>query len=128
VPLYINDSSSPGGKLLNKAAFLVPIDLRQGTLERNALRGFGVSQLDFALRREFHITEAVRLQLRAEAFNIFNRPTFADPISSLTSGLFGRSTQMLGQSLGTGGITGGLNPLYQIGGPRSLQFALKLQF
>jgi hypothetical protein len=26
------------------------------------------------------------------------------------------------------GLNGGLNPLYQIGGPRSIQLALKLQF
>jgi hypothetical protein len=31
-------------------------------------------------------------------------------------------------ALGAGGATGGFNPLYQVGGPRSIQFALKLQF
>jgi len=35
---------------------------------------------------------------------------------------------MLGASLGGGSDNGGLNPLYQIGGPRSIQLALKLQF
>ncbi|HMF50680.1 MAG TPA: hypothetical protein VK603_18650, partial [Candidatus Saccharimonadales bacterium] len=35
---------------------------------------------------------------------------------------------MLGTSLGSGGDSGGLNPLYQIGGPRSVQLALKLLF
>jgi len=35
---------------------------------------------------------------------------------------------MLGQSLGGGNGTGGLDPLYQLGGPRSIQFALKLHF
>ncbi|HVN19824.1 MAG TPA: hypothetical protein VMU05_13650 [Dongiaceae bacterium] len=38
------------------------------------------------------------------------------------------STQTLANSLGSGGANGGLNPLYQIGGPRSIQLALKLQF
>jgi hypothetical protein len=37
-------------------------------------------------------------------------------------------TQMLGSSLGACGQNGGLNPLYQIGGPRSAQLALKLIF
>ena len=41
---------------------------------------------------------------------------------------FGRSLNMLGTQLGSGGINGGLSPLYQIGGPRSIQLALKLQF
>jgi hypothetical protein len=29
---------------------------------------------------------------------------------------------------GSGGANGGFNPIYQIGGPRSVQLALKLQF
>jgi hypothetical protein len=46
----------------------------------------------------------------------------------MTSPQFGFSTQMLNSWLGSGGQSGGLNPLYQIGGPRSVQLALKLQF
>jgi hypothetical protein len=42
--------------------------------------------------------------------------------------LFGHSTQTLASSLGSGGANGGLSPLYQIGGPRSIQLALKFQF
>ena len=49
------------------------------------------------------------------------------PTSYRTSPLFGQSTQMLGASLGSGGQNG-LNPLYQIGGARSVQLALRLQF
>src|SRR5712692_9920798 len=41
----------------------------------------------------------------------------------MSSPLFGQATQMLGASLGTGGQNGGLNPLYQIGGPRSALMA-----
>jgi hypothetical protein len=68
------------------------------------------------------------LNFRSEFFNIFNHPNFGNPVNTLTNPLFGRSTQMLANSLGSGGANGGLNPLYQIGGPRSIQFALKLQF
>jgi hypothetical protein len=39
-----------------------------------------------------------------------------------------QSTQTLADSLGSGGANASLNPLYQIGGPRSIQLALKLQF
>jgi hypothetical protein len=35
---------------------------------------------------------------------------------------------MLASFLGSGGTNGGFNPLYQIGGPRSIELALKLQF
>jgi hypothetical protein len=84
--------------------------------------------VDFALRRQFRLRERLSLQARAELFNIFNHPNFGSPINYLSSPLFGQSTQMLGASLGSGGQNGGLNPLYQIGWPRSAQLALKLQF
>jgi hypothetical protein len=128
VPLYINDPSVAGGRRINRAAFLVPTELRQGTLGYNALRGFGLSQFDLTLRRQFSLGERLKLQFRAEVFNLFNHPNFGNPVNSLSSSLFGQSTQMLGRTLGNGGINGGLSPLYQIGGPRSIQLALKLQF
>jgi hypothetical protein len=127
VPVYLDDPSAPGGRRLNPAAFAVAPG-RQGTLGRNSLRGFGFAQADLALRRRVAITERVRLQLRAEFFNVFNRPNFADPVNELGSRLFGESIQTLGRSLGTGGVNGGLSPLYQIGGPRSIQLALRLDF
>jgi len=135
VPLYIQDPNVGGGRRFNPAAFIAPpAGSRQGTLGRNVLRGFPVFQVDFALRRQFKLTERLNLQLRAEAFNVFNHPNFGDPGANfngtnfLASPLFGQSTQMLGRSLGTGGTVGGFNPLYQIGGPRSIQLALKVQF
>jgi hypothetical protein len=115
----------------------VPVDpfgsaVRQGTLGRNVLRGFPVYQVDLALRRQLNLTEKVNLQLRAEAFNIFNHPNFGDPVGDLLGvlglGPFGQSNSMLGRSLGSGGVNGGFNPLYQVGGPRSLQFSFKLGF
>jgi hypothetical protein len=95
---------------------------RQGTLGRGVLRGFGLAQVDFSLRRQFRITESFALQFRADAFNIFNTPNFANPTGILTSSNFGRSTQMLNTALG------GLNSQFQVGGPRSIQLALKLTF
>jgi hypothetical protein len=76
----------------------------------------------------FQVTEKVGLRFRSEFFNILNHPNFANPTNTLTSPLFGRSTQTLANGLGSGGASGGFNPLYQIGGPRSIQLALKLQF
>lgn len=134
-PLYIDDPKLAGGKRFNRAAFVIPPanSKRQGSLGRNALRGFPVSQLDFALRRELKVKESLRVQIKGEVFNIFNHPNFADPDGSLgTDGVpntfFGVSNSMFGRSLGTGSVNGGLNPLYQIGGPRSMQFSLKVLF
>jgi hypothetical protein len=128
VPLWIADPNVAGEKRINKAAFSVPTGAVQGNLGRNALRGFGATQVDLTLRRQFKLRERLSLQARADLFNIFNHPNFGPPTNYLTSPLFGQSTQMLGASLGSGGQTGGLNPLYQIGGPRSAQLALKLLF
>jgi len=123
VPLYIYDTDVAGGRRFNRSAFSIPSGIRQGSLGRNALRGFSATQLDFALHRQFALTEKSSLQFRAEFFNIFNHPNFGDPENNLAVGaLFGQSLMMLGRSLG------GLNPLYQIGGPRSTQFALRVHF
>jgi hypothetical protein len=126
VPLWISDPNVAGAKRINPAAFSKPG--LQGDLGRNTLRGFGATEVDLTLRRQFKLYERLSLQARADLFNIFNHPNFGPPTNYMTSPLFGQATQMLGASLGAGGQTGGLNPLYQIGGPRSAQLALKLVF
>jgi len=128
IPLYLKDSSSPGGRAINRGAFTIPQTPRQGTLARNALRGFPLRQLDLALRRRFALTERINLQFRMDVFNLFNRPNFGDPVADLNSGLFGRSNAMFGRSLGSNVGSVGLNSIYQSGGPRTIQMSLKLLF
>lgn len=126
--LYIHDPSLPGGRAINYNAFTIATDGSgnpiEGNFPRNGARGFGAVQTDLALQRIFLITDNVHLQFRAEAFNIFNHPIFGAINNTLDSGasLFGVATQTQNSSLG------GLSSLYQVGGPRSLQVALKLQF
>jgi hypothetical protein len=128
VPLWIANPNVAGGREINPAAFTIPTGAVQGDLGRNALRGFGATDVDLTVRRQFRIHERLALQARADLFNIFNHPNFGPPINYMSSPQFGQSTQMLGASLGAGGQNGGLNPLYQLGGPRSAQLALKLLF
>lgn len=139
-PLYLFGAQFPGHKAFNPSAFTdPPVDpntdnpVRQGNLPRNFLRGFGAAQWDFAVHRDFQIHESVKLQFRAEMFNVLNHPNFGQPNEEFGRGGFGVSTQMLGQYLnGAGGSsalgTGGFSPLYQLGGPRSIQCALKVTF
>ena len=78
--------------------------------------------MNMAVRRDFPIHERLKLQFRAEAFNIFNHPNFGIINPNFGSQTFGQSTGTLANSLRV------LSPLYQMGGPRSMQFALKLVF
>jgi hypothetical protein len=126
-PMYLSDPTAPGGRRINPQAFAIPTELRQGNLGRNAIRGFPFSQVDVALHRSFALFESVKLQFKMEVFNVFNHPNFADPVGDLNNTQFGRSPAMLGRGLTTSGNTG-FNPMFQAGGPRSIQFALKLQF
>jgi len=129
----------PGGKGFNPAAFILPpIDpntgepASQGNLGRNALRGFGAWQWDFAVHRDFPIVDALKLQFRAELFNVLNHPNFGPPSATLGYSTFGLSYDTLAQNLNGGGGSnsgsGGFSPLYQFGGVRSVQLALKLIF
>ncbi len=120
--LWISNATAAGGKSLNPAAFSIPSTLRQGAEGRNDIPGFGLTQVDFSLNRMFPITERVKLQFRGDAFNLFNHPNFTNPPATIESPAFLQSQQMLNQGLG------GLNALFQEGGPRSLQLSLKLTF
>jgi hypothetical protein len=91
-------------------------------LEDVSQRGFPLYQVDMALRRRFNFTDAVGLQIQADAFNIFNHPNFGTINTNLASTTFGQATNMLGTQLS------GLTSLFQMGGPRSFQFALMLRF
>jgi len=131
-PFWLADPLAPGGKRLNPSAFAFPATVRQGTLGRNEVPGLGATQVDLSIARKFGISDRINLQFRADLFNALNHPNFTNPDGEVepdpTTGapVFvnggGLSTQMLNHGLG------GLNALYQIGGPRSVQLSLKLLF
>jgi len=127
VPVWISDPGSPGGRILNPLAFS-SAGAQQGDLGRNAITGFGMWQLDLALRREFRVADRRTIDLRVEAFNALNHPNFADPVNYLNSPFFGQSTSMLNTMLGTGSPGSGLSPLLQSGGARSLEVVVRFRF
>jgi len=122
-PLWIPNQSVAGGKSLNPAAFLRAAPGLQGTEGRNDIPGFGLTQFDLSLAKKFSLTERLKLQFRTDAFNILNHPNFSNPQALV---FFGASQQQSNQMLNQG--LGGLNPLFQEGGPRSLQLSLRLSF
>ena len=79
-----------------------------GNEGRNAVRGPGIVSMDLSLFRDFRITEAERLQFRAECFNILNHANLGLPVNDLESPAFGQ--------------------ILQSGPPRLFQLALKLVF
>lgn len=127
-PVYLYGAQYPGGRALNGGRFAVdpalttPIGKTAGNAPRNFVRAFSAWQINTALRREFRFREYATLQFRAEAFNVLNHPNFGyvDPV--LPDAQFGTATKMLNQSLGS------MSALYQQGGARSFQFALKAMF
>ena len=80
------------------------------------INGPGLLNLDTSMFKKFPIAEKFSLQFRAEAFNVMNHPNFGNPGLTLDSGSFGAISSARGSNL---------DPT---GGPRMLQFALRLSF
>ncbi|HTX40999.1 MAG TPA: TonB-dependent receptor [Acidobacteriaceae bacterium] len=129
---YVHKAGIPGGRQIDPTIFSVTTTpLGVGNAPRNFLRGFGEDQANLAVQRSFPIYERSELQFRAEAYNIANHPVFGaiNTTCGVTTAGSACNNSIMGQATGTlsAGLVG-LSPLYQQGGPRSLQFALKLRF
>ena len=90
------------------AAFVLPAPFTFGNAPRNAVIGPGMAEFDLSLQKEVAVREAMRLQLRAEAYNLFNHPNFNIPNRTAFTANFGRISSAQDS--------------------RQLQFALKLTF
>lgn len=122
VPVYLYGSQYAGGKIINPAAFSLPTSGIEGDAPRNFVRGFGANQVNLAVRRDFPLHNELVLHFRAETFNLLNHPIFGYVDPTYSDATFGQATQTLNASLGT------MASQYQQGGPRSMQFALRLTF
>lgn len=131
-PFWIDNPAAPGGRVLNPAAFTAPTNNLPGNEVRNSLRDFDVAQTDLAIRRRFNLTERVKLDLRAEYFNVFNHPmfSFASSFFPIAWGYpgFGVATQTLGTAFSGNYGNGGQSTLFTMGENRSGQLTLKLSF
>lgn len=74
----------------NTAAYAVPRQFTFGSSGRNQLRTDGFANVDFSIFREDSFGERIHTQLRIEAFNLFNHPTFGTPQTLISSPTFGR--------------------------------------
>jgi len=122
-PLYIDDPSVVGGRRFNAAAFSQPPAGVQGNFGRNVLREPAMYQIDLSLGRTITLHERLKFQLKGDVFNVLNHPMFGGHSQNyLVPATFGVPTGTLNSSLG------GLNALYQMGGPRSIQLSARISF
>jgi hypothetical protein len=100
----------------NLGLFSDPPFGRGGSLGRNTFRGPGINNWDMVLQKATRLSERFSLDMRAEAYNLFNRTQFNQP-GNLTAnpGTFGQSTSEVGRPDGTTGA-------------RQIQFGLKFHF
>jgi hypothetical protein len=92
-----------------------------GNSGRNVFRGDRFNNVDLTVSKKWHIAERYGAEFRTEFFNLFNRPTLALPgavPSGVTNGKFGTATTTADNS----------NAVVGSGGPRHIQFGLKLTF
>ncbi|HYG98551.1 MAG TPA: TonB-dependent receptor [Terriglobales bacterium] len=97
-------------KWFDTTVFAAPPATAPSNLRRNAFVGPGTKLVDFSLFKDFSVTERVKTQFRAEFYNLFNTPQFAQPVANYDDSNFGR-----------------LNNVRQ-GTERQIQFALRLMF
>ena len=88
----------------------------------------GFNQLDLGLHKTVKASERFSVQFRAELFNVYNHPNFATPAASGNNLLTAGSSFGLSQEMANASSGGLLLPLFNSGGPRSIQLALKVLF
>jgi outer membrane receptor protein involved in Fe transport len=70
----------------------LPDTAEPGSTPRNSVRGPGFARTDLSLFRNIDFGSRHRVQLRIEAFNVFNQPRFGQPGSQISTPNFGRIT------------------------------------
>jgi hypothetical protein len=103
-----NDGPKTPEEWFNTSVFSLPALYTFGNAPRNSVIGPGLWEFDLSLQKEIPLTEAVKVQFRAEAYNLLNRPNFNIPNRTAFTANFGRISSAQDS--------------------RQLQFALKLAF
>ncbi len=107
---------NPTGPFLNPAAFAQPAQGTYGNLGRGVFRGPGLNDFDMSLVKSHPLGGDRLLRLRAEFFNVWNHPNFANPSTAFGSGFRLTSTP------------DSTNPYFGNGSPRNVQLVAEVQF
>lgn len=83
---------------LAPGSFATPAAFTFGTAPRTLMdaRSDGIKNFDISLIKQFRIAESVNVEMRAEMYNLFNRPQFGRPDGNVSSATFGRITSVVG--------------------------------
>jgi hypothetical protein len=136
IPCTVNVATAGG-----VASDCIPGTRHFGNMGRNSLRGPSFKELNFGIYKTTMITERINMQFRADFFNLFNHPNFANPYLPAflaDPGIHGFQVvngREVGNPTGTGtgvitatGDVGIGNPFIGGGGPRGIQLAVKFTF
>lgn len=107
-PLYPSGFTQNVQHWFNTAAFALQPLYTFGDFGRDVIHAPGHAQADLSLHREFPVKERMRLEFRAECYNLSNRANFGAPGTSFGTSTFGVISSALPA--------------------RQFQFALKLLF
>jgi hypothetical protein len=116
--LYAN---ADGCYVKNGGVLTPPAYGTNGNSGRNSFRGPKYNNVDLTVAKTWHMGERYSAELRTEVYNLFNTPSLGIPSqngSAPSSGNFGRVNS----------TADGSNNIFGSGGPRHLQFGLKLTF
>jgi hypothetical protein len=84
-----NVSNPTPAEWFNPAAFATPTSGTLGNEGRNTLIGPNWRDLDLSLGKSFQLPEKVRLEIRADSFNVLNHPNFSQPSTATGTGVTG---------------------------------------
>jgi len=115
-----------GQPYFNPLAFTPVTTASFGSAGFDSLRGPGFTNLDLNVFRDFRITERIKTEVRAEAFNISNTPHFSNPsanVSNLQLNADGSVKNLNGYDTITS-----TNPLGRVIDPRYFRFGLRIMF
>ncbi len=85
-----NDGPKTPNEWFNTQVFSLPALYTFGNSPRNAVIGPGLNEFDLSLEKDVVLKEAVKLQIRGEAYNLFNHPNFNIPNRTAFTANFGQ--------------------------------------
>ena len=84
-----NDGPKTPQQWFNTSVYSLPALYTFGNAPRNAVIGPGLQEFDLSFQKEISVTDAAKLQFRAEAYNLFNHPNFNIPNRTALTANFG---------------------------------------